>query len=334
MDNTRKYTRYVTKEKLDKVLPANKKHIERYFNFKTMNLSESTKKSYMSDFNQWLVYINEQYENGNLVEEDILKMLKDEDGMEDMVDMLEDYVAFCVTVLGNKERRIQRRMSSISSFFLFLLKRRRIKTNPLDFLERPSVKAGENPQIKQTFLTEDQIKTIRRGLKKLEDTQLELYFEMSISTMGRVNAIANIKVDQIVLESEVVEGVREKEGYIVNLYMSTRATELTRKWLKERKEKGIESDYLFITRYNNQWNKVSNSTLQSVWTKKIGSLINVPELHPHDFRHSGSSLLFNKGMALEDVQELLNHKSPETTLKHYIQRDMKKLQDTKKQFEL
>lgn len=68
--------------------------------------------------------------------------------------------------------------------------------------------------------------------------------------------------------------------------------------------------------------------------KKIGKIVDVPELHPHDFRHSGSSLLFNKGLPLEDVQELLNHRSPDTTLKHYIKRDMKKLQDAKKKFEL
>lgn len=334
MSQKRKYVRYVTKDKLSKVSDVNKSHIHKYFNFKNMNLSDETKKGYESDFNQWLVYINEKFEKGQLVEEDVVKMLKDEDGIEEMVDLLEDYIAFCVTALGNNERRIQRRLSSISSFFLYLLKKRRIKSNPLDYMERPSVKAGEKPQILQTFLNKDQIEDIRKGLKKLNNIQIELYFELSLSTMARVNAISNIKLDQINISQGLIEGVREKEGYIVDLYCSDRTVALIKKWLKYREENSIESDYLFITKYNKEWKQVNKNTIQTVWIKKIGSIINVPELHPHDLRHSGSSLLFNKGMALEDIQELLNHRSPDTTLKHYIKRDMKKLQDTKKQFEL
>lgn len=334
MSGKRKYIRYVTKEKLDNVLESNKSHIKKYFNYKNMNLSDSSKASYESDFNQWLVYINEKAQNGQIHEEDILRILKDEDGIEDMVDLIEDYVAFCVSVLGNNERRIQRRMSSISSFFLYLLKKRRIKSNPLDYMERPSVRAGEKPQITQTFLTSEQIDGIRDGLHELQDLQLELYFELSLSTMARVNAISNIKVDQINFDMGVIEGVKEKEGYIVDLYCSERTVELLQKWLLARKEKGIENEHLFVTRYSKDWKQVNKNTMQTVWTKKIGKLVGIESLHPHDFRHSGSSLLFNKGMALEDVQELLNHRSPDTTLKHYIKRDMKKLQDTKKKFEL
>lgn len=334
MSDKRKYIRYVTKDKLEKVLEANKSHIKKYFNFKNMNLSDSTKKGYESDFNQWLVYINEQVEKGQLFEEDIIKLVKDEDGMEEMVDLIEDYIAFCSTFLGNNERRIQRRMSSISSFFLYLLKKRRIKSNPLDYIERPSVKAGEKPQITQTFLNEEQIEKIRKGLKKLDNIQLELYFELSLSTMARVNAISNIKLEQINISEGRIEGVREKEGYIVDLYCSDKTISLIKKWIKYRKDNNIESEYLFITKYSGQWKQVNKNTIQTVWIKKIGNMVQIPELHPHDLRHSGSSLLFNKGMALEDVQELLNHRSPETTLKHYIKRDMKKLQDMKKKFEL
>lgn len=330
----RKYVRYVTKGKLDKVLEENKMQIQRYFNYKNMNLSDSSKVSYESDFNQWLVFINEKYSNGGIVTEDILRMLKDEDGIEEMVDLIEDYVAFCVTMLGNNERRIQRRLSSISSFFLYLLKKRRIKANPLDYIERPSVRAGEKPQVTQTYLTEVQLEHIRDHLQQSGDLQLELYFELSLSTMLRVNAISNIKVEQIDFETGVISGIKEKEGYIVDGYCSDRTMELIKKWMEYREENGIECEYLFITKYSGDWKQVNINTMQTVWTKKIGKIIDVPELHPHDFRHSGSSLLFNKGMALEDVQELLNHRSPDTTLKHYIKRDMKKLQDAKKQFEL
>jgi integrase/recombinase XerC len=332
--NKRKYVRYATPEKLARVCEANKRHIQKFFNYKNMNLSDATKKSYENDFNQWLVFIREKYESGAIYEEDILKLLKDEDGIEEMVDLIEDFVAFCTTVLGNNERRIQRRLSSISSFFLYLLKKRKIKANPLDYIERPSIRAGEKPQIKQTFLTEEQIEEIRKGLKEIGDLQLELYFELSLSTMARVNAVCNIKVEQIDLETGIIQGVREKEGYIVDLYASERTVELIKKWLDYRKKNGVDCEYLFVTKYNGEWKQVSKNTIQTIWCKKIGRIIGIEELHPHDFRHSGSSLLFNKGMPLEDVQELLHHRSPDTTLKHYIKRDMKKLQDKKRKFEI
>jgi integrase/recombinase XerC len=329
----RKYIRYVTDDKLKKVSESNKNHIKKYFNFKNMNLSDTSKKSYQSDFNQWLVFINEKYEQGAISHEDIVKILQEEDGIEEMVDLLEDFIAFCVSVLGNNERRIQRRMSSISSFFLFLRKKRKIRENPLDFMERPRLSPNEKPQIVQTFLSKEQIKNIRKGLKKMDDLQLEVYFELALSSMARVNALSNIKVAQINFKEEVIERVIEKEGYEVTLFVSTKAMDLIKKWLDYRKKEGIEQEYLFITKYGGEWKNVSKTTIQTNWIKKIGGIIDV-DLHSHDIRHSASSILFNDGCPLEVVQRLLNHKSPTVTQQYYIREDMAKMRETKKNFEI
>lgn len=332
VDLGRKYIRYVNKDKLEKVSEKNKKLIRKYFNFKNMNLSDSSKKSYESDFNQWLVYINEKFNEGAVDDEYILNII--EDDIEEMVDLIEDYMAFCSSVLGNNERRIQRRMSSISSFFLYLRKKRKIKENPIEFLDRPKVSAGEKPQVLQTFLSEEQIEEVRLGLQKMGNIQLELYFEFSLSTMARVNAVSNVRLDQIDYKGGSVNRVIEKEGYEVDLFPSERAFELIDQWLKYRKKNNIESPYLFITKYGGEWKKVTKGAMQSGWVKKIGGIIDTPELHAHDLRHSGSSLLYNKGMALEEVQKLLHHKSPTTTQQHYIKEDSKKLKDSKKKFEI
>lgn len=97
---------------------------------------------------------------------------------------------------------------------------------------------------------------------------------------------------------------------------------------------GINHESLFIAKYNGEWKQVSKSSMQSSWIRKIGKIVDIDNLHAHDLRHSGSSLLYNKGMALEDVQKLLNHKSPNTTLDHYIKQDVKKIQDKKQAFEI
>lgn len=323
----RKYVKYVTPEKLEKVNPRNKQMIDKYFSFKNMNLSDDTKKSYMSDFNQWLVYIMEYYDN-----QFILDIVKND--VDEMVDLLEDFIAFCTSVLGNNERRIQRRMSSISSFFLYLRRKRKIKENPMEFIERPSLKAGEKPQIVQTFLSIKQVQEIRDKLSKMDDIQLEMYFEVALTTMVRVKALNSIKVNQINFEEGIIERVIEKEGYEVDLFPSERGMELIKKWIDYREKNGIESDYLFINKRNGKWEQVSKGAMQSGWVKKIGSLIGIPHLHNHDFRHSYSTILYNSGMKLEDVQDLLHHMSPDVTLKHYIKKDANKIKDNKKKFEI
>lgn len=323
----RKRITYATPEKLEKVNPKNVELIRKYFVFKNMNLSESSKISYQSDFNQWLVYIMENYENRYIL--DIIN-----EDVDDMIDLLEDFIAFCTSVLGNNERRIQRRMSSISSFFIYLRKKRKIRENPIDFLDRPKVSAGEKLQIKQTFLTKEQVEEIRKGLKEIGDLQLELFFEFGLSTMARANAISNVKIEQINFEKNRVENVLEKEGYRVTLFPSQRTMDLIKQWLKYREEQGIENEYLFITKYGGQWKKVEKSTLQSSWIKKIGNIIGIPELHCHDLRHSGSNLLYHSGMKLEDVSLLLNHRGTDVTRQHYLEINKDAIQDKKTQFEI
>ena len=323
----RKTIVYATQEKVAKLNKKNVDVIKKYFAFKNMNLAESSRKSYESDFNQWLVYILENYENQNLVE------IVEKD-VEEMVDLLEDYFAFCTSVLENKERRMQRRMSSISSFFLYLRKKRKIRENPIDFLDRPKVKAGEKLQVKQTFLTKEQVEDIRKGLKEIGDLQLELFFEFGLSTMARVNAISNVRIDQIDFDKLRVNDVLEKEGKIVKLYPSKRAIELIQEWLKYREENGIESEYLFITRYGGEWKKIDKSTFQGTWIKKIGKIIGVPELHCHDLRHSGSNLLYHAGMKLEDVSLLLSHSGTDVTKAHYLEVNHDAIQGKKADLEI
>lgn len=325
----RKYIRYVTDDKLEKVSKKNVKLINQYFSFKNMNLSEDSKKSYQSDFNQFLVYLMEFHDNVFITD-----LLNEEDGIDDMVDILEQYMMFCTSHLGNNERRVQRRMSSISSLFLYLRRKRKIKENPIEYLERPKAGAGEKTQIKQTYLTEEQVNEIRTKLAEQGDLQMEVYFELALTSMARVKALNSIKLEQINFEKGVIDDVREKEGYDVTLYPSGRCMELLNKWIEYRKENNIECEHLFITKREGKWEQISKGTMQTSWVKKIGNLIDVKELHNHDFRHSYATLLYNKGLPLEEVSKLLNHKSTDVTLSHYIKQDEGKLKDNKAKFEV
>ena len=314
----RKYVRYVTDERLSKVNKKNLDLWKRYLNGKR-NLSDATREQYTYDFRQFLVYVMLNYDNQFLFDVEA----------EDMADILDDFVAMCTSVFENNDRRLGRRLSTISSMYLYYKKKRKIKENPLDYIERPTAVKGQYI-IKQTFLTKEQVEEIREYLNKANDTQLELFFELGLYSMARVNALSSIRVEQIDLEKKRIDGVIEKEGYEVTLMFNNRCKELIERLLKEREESGIETELLFVNRNGSN----AKETMQTSWIKKIGKSIGVSELHCHDLRHSGSNLRFQSGMSLESVSKALNHKGTQVTQDHYLQMNFDKLQDEMEEFDV
>ena len=53
------------------------------------------------------------------------------------------------------------------------------------------------------------------------------------------------------------------------------------------------------------------------WQRKFVDRNRLPDVSPHDLRHSAASLALEAGANLKDVQELLGHQDPETTAEFY-----------------
>lgn len=313
---------YATPERIEQINPKNIDLWRKYLNGKR-TLSERTREGYENDMMLFFTFILLNYDNQYLFDFDT----------EDAADMIEDYIAISASFFGNKDKRLSRKLSAISSMYIYYKKKRKIKENPIDLLERPKIQKGKY-EIKQTFLTQEQVNLIRETLNDGNDTQLNLLFNFGLSTMARINAVNNVKISQIDLEKKRVERVIEKEGYEVTLLFDNITKSLIEKWLKEREEKGIKCEYLFISKYGQQWKKVDKSTIQTSWIKKIGAIIDEPEFHFHDLRHSGSSLLFKMGLSLEKVSRRLHHKSTQVTRDHYLQEDFDDLQEEMEKFQI
>ena len=243
-------------------------------------------------------------------------------------DEIEEFIFFCKEE-GNNTERIRRRLASISAFYKFLRRKKKVQENPLEFIPRP--KKGL-PVVEQTYLTKEQFNELKDKLRELGNLQLEVYARLSLTTMGRVNAISNITWEQIDFESRTINDVLEKEGKIVTLFFDEEVKELLIELKKFRENHDIECNYVFCTKYNKQYKQADVTTLRS-WASKIGKLVNV-KLHPHDFRHSYATLLVNNGMPIEVVSSLLNHSGLDVTRKHYIKQDTRKLQEDKDKFAL
>ena len=281
-------------------------------------LSEKTIASYISDLNQWLIYVLDNQGNRSVME------LTEDD--------LTEFLYFCKTE-GNNSRRMRRRMSSISAFYKFLRKRRLIAENPCEFIDRPK---KDVDVLTQTFLTQEQFFLMKYRLKDEVDKgtayakEKQLYALFSMSTMARVNAVANIRWDQIDVYERTCNDVLEKEGKLVTLYFSEDVKELLCELKRYRTENDIDDGgYVF-----GKNGKPVGTEVLTYWAHKIGEMIGVPSLHPHDFRHSGSQLLKMSGCPIEQISELLNHSGLDVTKKYYLRADRKKMRADKDRYEV
>lgn len=257
-------------------------------------------------------------------------------------DDLTEFFFYCKQQ-GNNSRRIRRRMSSVAAFYKFLRKKRIIQENPMEFIDRPK---KDTDIVVQTFLTLEQVNELKNKLvanyesahtrlTKHMALQYLVYAMFSLSTMARVTAISNITWEQIDLDERIVNDVLEKEGKVVTLYFSVEVRDLLIQLQQYRKDYSInDNGWLFVSqRSSEDFLHLRPATLHK-WTKAIGQMINVPTLHPHDWRHSGSQLMKLAGAEIQDISALLNHSGTDVTVKHYLRMDKEKIRANRDKYGL
>ena len=302
--------------KLKNINPETLKIFQRYMVDMTMrNLSPRTQKHYTYDLQQWFIYILDNQDNKSI------KELNDED--------ISEFIYYCMKE-GNNSERIKARMSCISAIYKYMRKKKLIIENPTEFIDRP--KRGMRIT-QQTYLTPEQVALMRERLIDAKDLQLRTYAMLSLSTMARASAIASIRWDQIDLEGKTIKGVLEKEGKIVDLFFSDEVKYLLIQ-LRLQRESKQRDDHGWVFYSGRNADKPVNTGTLNDWCKRIGGMIGVPTLHPHDFRHSGATLLKNAGMSLEDVSVLLSHESTDVTKKYYIKEDTGRISSIKSNYNI
>lgn len=303
--------------KLKQVNPETLAIFEKYkIDMVMRNLSETTQRHYTWDLQQWFIWVLDNQGNKSALDQ------TDDD--------ITAFIYYCMRQ-GNHAERIKVRLATISSFYKYMRKKRLIKENPTEFIDRP--KRAQRITV-QTYLTPEQVATMREKLIESGDLQLRLYATLSLSTMARLSAIASLRWEQVNFKECKITGVLEKEGKIVDLYFNDEVKYLLQAVKREHTRKGKnDKGWVFYTGRTTEKKHINKTTLEA-WCKRIGKMIDVPTLHPHDFRHSGATLLKNAGMSLEDVSVLLNHESTDTTKRFYIKQDLQRISDTKNRYNI
>lgn len=315
MSKKRKRIRYVTKENLDKV---NKKNKMLYKSYQTSRLAsnndvrDTTYKVYQSYMNQFLVYLMEHWDNIDLYSEEFQEMA---------IDIMEGFMVFCQEELGNNKKVINTKLSAVSSFFHWSVRRNRITHHPFDGKLERMQGAKDEKIIAEHFLTKEEVEKVTKTLEKREGYDIidQLIWNIMIDSANRVGAIEKLTVSSLDLENGMFVNIREKRGKMVEVAFSDYTKEIIKEYLELRKEEldKLESDAFFITKYNGEWRGMSKNAIQAR-IKQIGFILDLDDFRSHSIRKTALNLAHELTGDLALVAELANHNSIETTQQSYI----------------
>ena len=312
--------RYCTKERIEKINPNNVSKYEKYLKscvIRNKDVESTTYHVYQNYFQQFLVYLSENWDNIDLYSEDF---------MDNAVDIMEGYMGFCQDTLGNHKKIINTKLSAVSSFYIWSAKRGLIKYHP--FQGKLDRMKGQNEEtvISSYYLTEDQVQTIRQTLATDDkyNIQDQLLFEIAYNSANRIGALEKLTISSLDLDEMVFKDIREKEGYRVEVVFEDLAKELLEEWLEMRKEDydKLTVDAIFITKVNGEWKQASRMTLYNK-IRNFGKIIGIDDFRPHCIRKSRLNNVYEETGDLALAAELGNHKSTETTRSFYTRKKSK-----------
>ena len=207
-------------------------------------------------------------------------------------------------------RSQSRVISSMRSFFKFLILEKIIKENPTELLENP--KTGKKlPE----FLTIDEIELIVNQIdrSKKEGERNLAIIEVLYGCGLRVTELIELKISEIYWEEGFVRiiGKGNKErlvplGKIASKHLKIYLNEIR----VHQKVKDLFVDHVFINKNGSKISRVMIFKIIKKLTEKSGIQKNIS---PHSLRHSFATHLVEGGADLRSVQEMLGHQSITTT---------------------
>lgn len=313
--------KYFTKERIAKINPDNIKKYEKYLRSNTIknkDVEDTTFKVYKNNFNQFLVYLSEQWDNIDLYSEEF---------MDDAVDIMEGFMGFCQDTLLNNKKAINNKLSAISSFYHWSVKRKLIKYHPFDKQLDRMKGANDEHIINSYFLTQEQVDMIKEELAKEDgdyDIQDKILFNLAIDSANRVGALSKLTLSTMDLDECIFSDIREKRGYKVEVVFEEETRDMIEEWLNYRKDNldKLEVDNLFIVKWNGEYRPMSKVSLQNR-IRKIGNIVGIEDFHAHCTRKTKANLVSEMTGDITLASELLNHKSVETTRSSYIKKKSK-----------
>ena len=191
----------------------------------------------------------------------------------------------------------------LNSFYSWAVGRRYVLFNPLT-----PIKPTKNKKyrVKKPFTNTDIIK-MRDNTKTVRDRAI---IELLLSSGIRVAELVGLNKEDINWSEKefTVIGKGNKQRFA---YFSEQAGFYIQKYLQGRTD---NNPALFVTRRNKQWQRLGINGVETM-VRLLGQRSKITgRAHPHRFRHTFATNALNKGVPLEQVQQLLGHEQLDTTL--------------------
>ncbi|PID47385.1 MAG: tyrosine recombinase XerC [Proteobacteria bacterium] len=207
---------------------------------------------------------------------------------------------------GMKSRSLQRKLSSLRSYYQYQIKHKVLTLNPATDVRAPK----DNKPLPKTLDIEQVTQLLNMQGDDFITVRDKAIIELFYSSGLRLAELAGLQLTDIDLDAALVT-VRGKGNKTRILPLGSEAVAALREWLIHRALVNRRSaDDLFLSI---QGRAISHRNIQlriNYWQKKQGV---TQSIHPHKLRHSFASHLLQSSGDLRAVQELLGHSSISST---------------------
>lgn len=259
------------------------------------SLAKNTIEAYLNDIHKFFEYL--EINDNNLTLKDI------------KLSYLRDYLKWLVQI-GMQASTQARIVSSLKSFFFYLLEENIIDKDPAELLEAPKV-ARKLPDTLHTEEINQMLTSI--DLSKPMGMRDKAIIETLYSCGLRVSELTDLKISNIHHHNEFIKivGKGNKErlipiGSIALKYIEIYINEVR---VHQAIAKGNE-DYIFLNHRGKKLSRVAIFNLIKTLAQQAGIRKNIS---PHTLRHSFATHLLEGGADLRAIQDMLGHASITTT---------------------
>lgn len=200
---------------------------------------------------------------------------------------------------GFDRRTVSRRLSTLRSFFKFLVKNNFIDNDPTILIKAPKIKKRL-----PSFLT---IEAINETLKIASSMRDRAILELLYSCGLRASELVGLNLTDVNLDEELVrvigKGNRERIVPIGRVAIGA-----IKDYLKKRPK--VDDTAIFLNRFGK---RLSSRSLQTIVRKHLLQIATATGTNPHILRHTFATHLLSNGADLRSVQELLGHSSISST---------------------
>ena len=205
----------------------------------------------------------------------------------------------------------------LHSFFKWMVEEEFISKNPVK-----KIKSIKYHKKERYILSDAEISKLRETLNSLNNKNKmrnRAIFEVLLSSGIRVSELCDLKINDIDFDDNAIHILNGKGGRGRFTFINTNTMYYLKEYLKSRTDK---SPYLFIS---NKSETIDPETIRDM-LNKLADKADVENVHPHRFRRTFATNLWNKGMELHTIQILMGHESLNTTI-IYLAHNYKKIRE-------